>query len=298
MSQSSTSALKKVCTKETLSASFFILPSLLGFIVFFALPLIRGVWISFTDWDLFNPPAFIGVQNFVALFKDDVFWNSLWVTIQYVLWNIPLQTVLALLIAVVMTKIKTSSLLRGTLLLPWLLPNVVVALLGMVLLDPAIGIINEGLKYCGFGTVNFLTTVQLALPSIAFINIWKFMGYNALIVFAGIQGIPQEVNEAVIMDGAPPWKAFWAVTFPMIRNVMAFVITTSVIGSFQIYDTVAVATRGGPGHATWVMNFFITKTAFEEYKMGLGTAAALVLFLILVAVGFIQMRLMRADESD
>jgi multiple sugar transport system permease protein len=298
LSQSSTGAFKKVYTKETLSASFFILPSLLGFIVFFALPLIRGVWISFTDWDLFNPPTFIGVQNFVALFKDDVFWNSLWVTIQYVLWNIPLQTVLALLIAVVMTKIKTSSLLRGTLLLPWLLPNVVVALLGMVLLDPAIGIINEGLKYCGFGTVNFLTTVQLALPSIAFINIWKFMGYNALIVFAGIQGIPQEVNEAVIMDGAPPWKAFWAVTFPMIRNVMAFVITTSVIGSFQIYDTVAVATRGGPGHATWVMNFFITKTAFEEYNMGLGTAAALVLFLILVAVGFIQMRLMRADESD
>ena len=298
MSQHSPKTIKNVYTQETISAIFFILPSLLGFIMFFAFPLIRGVFISFTDWDMFNPPKFIGLQNFAALFKDDVYWNSLWVTIQYVLWNIPLQTVLALLIAVVMTKIKSSSLLRGTLLLPWLLPNVVVALLAMVLLDPTIGIINVCLKSFGFGPVNFLTTIQLALPSIAFINIWKFMGYNALIVFAGIQGIPQEVNEAVIMDGAPPWKAFWAVTFPMIRNVMAFVITTSVIGSFQIYDTVAVATRGGPGHSTWVMNFFITKTAFEEYKMGLATAGAIVLFLILVAVGFIQMRLMRADESD
>jgi multiple sugar transport system permease protein len=203
-----------------------------------------------------------------------------------------------LLIAVVMAKGRASNLLRGVLLLPWLLPNVVVALLAMVLLDPPIGIVNEGIKLLGMPAVNFLTTTELALPSVAAINIWKFMGYTALIVFAGIQGIPKEIDEAGLIDGASAWTSFTKITLPLLRPVLAFVVITSVIGSFQIYDTVAVATRGGPGHSTWVMNFFIVKGAFEEYRMGFATAASLLLFVVLLGVGFLQMRMMRADEAD
>ena len=283
---------------DTAIALFFIVPSLIGFIIFFAFPLLRGLYLSFTDWDLLGPANLVGFDNYAKLLQDDEFWNSLWVTVQYVLWNIPIQTVLALVIAVVMVKVRGSNLLRGALLLPWLLPNVVVALLAMVILDPAIGILNEGFRHLGLGTFNFLTTTELALPSIAFINIWKYMGYTALIVFAGLQNIPREIDEAALIDGASGWATFRKITLPLLRPVMAFVITTSVIGSFQIYDTVAVATRGGPANATWVMNFFIYKNAFEGYQMGYATAASMLLFLILLGVSFAQMRLMRADQAD
>ncbi len=283
---------------NSLTALAFILPSCLGFIVFFAVPLFRGIVISFTDWDLLCTAKFIGLENYKKLFLDSEFWNSLWVTFQYVLWNIPIQTVIAMVIALVMRGIKSSSLLRGAMIVPWLLPNVVVALLALAVLDPAIGIVNEGLKALGLHPLGFLTTTQLAMPSIAGINTWKFMGYTALIIFAGLQAIPREVEEAALIDGATGWTAFRKITLPLLRPVLAFVIVTSVIGSFQVYDTVAIATRGGPVNSTWVMNFFIFKNAFEGYQMGYATAASILLFFLLVGVGFLQIRMMRAGESD
>jgi multiple sugar transport system permease protein len=276
----------------------FIVPSLIGFLVFFAWPLVRGIQLSFTDWNLLGKASYVGFENYVKLFQDGEFWNSLWVTVQYVLWNIPIQTVLAMVIALIMARLKFSTLLRGALMLPWLLPNVVVALLALVVLDPAIGIVNEGLKAVGLRSLNFLTTTELAMPTIACVNTWKFMGYTALIIFAGLQGIPREIDEAARIDGAAGWTAFWKITLPLLRPVLAFVVITSVIGSFQVYDTVAVATRGGPVNATWVMNFFIYKNAFEGYQMGYATAASIVLFAILLGVGFLQIRMMRAGESD
>jgi multiple sugar transport system permease protein len=285
-------------SREILTALGFVLPSLVGFLIFLAWPLFKGLLISFTDWDLLTKRRFVGPENYINLFADGEFWNSLWVTLQYVLWNIPIQTVLAMGIALVMKRIKSSSLLRGALIVPWFLPNVVVALLALVILDPAIGIANEALKAMGLHPLSFLTTTQLAMPSIAGINTWKFMGYTALIIFAGLQGIPTEVEEAALIDGATGWTAFRKITLPLLRPVLAFVIVTSVIGSFQVYDTVAIATRGGPVNATWVMNFFIFKNAFEGYRMGYATAASMVLFVLLVGVGFLQIRLMRANESD
>jgi len=287
----------KYNAKEVATAFLFLLPSLVGFLLFFAFPLFRGFFISLTDWDLLSDAKWVGLANYGELLTDETFWNSLGVTLAYVLLNIPIQTVLALLIAVVMSKVRGSTVLKGVLLLPWLLPNVVVALLAMVLLDPTIGIVNEAVKGLGLGAINFLTTPELALSSVAAINIWKFMGYTALIVFAGMQGIPREIDEAGLIDGASAWVAFTKITLPILRPVLAFVVITSVIGSFQIYDTVAVATRGGPGHSTWVMNFFIVKSAFEEYRMGFAAAASLLLFLILLGVGFLQMHMMRGDEE-
>lgn len=289
---------KEYTSREILTALGFVLPSLVGFLVFFAWPLFRGLSISFTNWDLLGKARFIGLDNYKTLFADSEFWNSLWVTVQYVLWNIPIQTVIAMLIALIMARLQFSSLLRGAFLVPWLLPNVVAALLALVVLDPAIGIVNEGIKALGFHPLSFLTTTELAMPSIAGINTWKFMGYTALIIFAGLQGIPREIDEAALIDGATGWSLFRKITLPLLRPVLAFVVVTSVIGSFQVYDTVAIATRGGPVNATWVMNFFIYKNAFEGYHMGYATAASMVLFVLLLGVGFLQIRMMRAGEAD
>jgi multiple sugar transport system permease protein len=284
--------------RDSTVALAFIFPSLLGFLLFYALPLARGIYLSLTNWDLFNPPKFIGFKNYISLFHDGEFWNSLWVTVQYVLWNIPLQTVLALLIAFLMSRLRSSNLFRGVILLPWLLPNVVVALLWLVILDPAIGIVNEGIKALGGAPLGFLNTTELALPVIAGINTWKFTGYTALVIFAGLQNIPKEIDEAALIDGASDWRLFRKITLPLLRPVMTFVIITSVIGSFQIYDTVAVATRGGPIESTWVINFFIYKNGFEYYKMGYASAAAMILFLLLLGVSFVQLKMMRINDVD
>jgi len=284
--------------KELFVGLGFLLPSLFGFLLFFAYPTVRGLFISFTDWDLLTPAKFIGIDNYTALFADSAYWNSLWVTVQYVFWNIPAQTVLALAIAMMMNKLTKTGFLKGAFLIPWLIPNVIVAMLWLWLLDPSVGYLDEVVKAMGLPPLGFLANADTAMPLVAWINIWKWMGYNALILYAGLQGIPKEINEAAVIDGANGWKEFTKITLPMLRPVLAFILVTTIIGSFQIYDTVAIATRGGPVDATWVMNFYLFKYAFQEYHMGYATAGSMVLFALLFVVGLVQMRMMRAGEAD
>jgi len=130
------------------------------------------------------------------------------------------------------------------------------------------------------------------------INIWEYVGYTALLIFAGLQSIPGSVYEAASIDGASESQAFWRVTVPLLRPVLAFVAVTSVIGSFQIFDVIAITTKGGPVNATKVLNWYIYEQAFSRFNMGYATAISIILFLILIFVSMMQMRLMRAGESD
>ncbi len=279
-------------------AFLLILPSLIGFIAFYAVPAVRGVFISFTDWDLLTPAKVIGLENYLKLVKDPNFLNALKVTFYYVLLNIPLQTVLATIIAVMMSRLTKSILIRSILIVPWLMPGVVVGLLWLWLMDPNIGILNVALKSLGMNVVPFLNLPSLAMPSIALINIWQYVGYTALLLFAGLQSIPSSVYEAAAIDGASELQMFRRVTVPLLRPVLVFVMVTSVIGSFQIFDTIAITTKGGPVNATKVMNWYIYEQAFSRFNMGYATAISMVLFLMLIIVSLVQMRLMRAGESD
>ena len=283
---------------ETAVAALFILPSMIGFVLFYVIPAVRAVTISFTDWDLLTDPTNIGIENYQALLQDPNFWNSLKVTVYYVLLNIPLQTALAIVIAVLMDRATKSIIVRAIIILPWLFPNVVVGLLWLWMLDPNIGIVNVAIEALGFDAQPFLTSVELAMPSIAGINIWRHVGYTALLIFAGLQAIPKSVYEAAAIDGASEIRTFFQITIPLLRPVLVFVIVTSVIGSFQLFDTVAVTTAGGPINATEVLNWFIYENAFVRFNMGYATAISVVLFLMLVFVSLIQMRILRADESD
>ncbi len=266
--------------------------------MFYAIPAVRGVIISFSDWDLLTPARSVGLENYARLLKDPVFWNSLKVTVYYVLLNIPIQTLLAMIIAVMMSRLTKSIIIRAIIILPWLMPGVVVGLLWLWLMDPNIGIINEALRALGFGTVPFLNLPNTAMPSIAMINIWQFVGYTALLLFAGLQAIPGSVYEAAQIDGASEGQMFWKITIPLLRPVLVFVLVTSIIGSFQIFDTVAITTKGGPVNATKVLNYYIYEQAFTRFNMGYATAISMVLFLILIFISMMQMRLMRAGESD
>ena len=283
---------------ESITAFFFVLPSLIGFTVFYGVPAVRGLWISFTNWDLLRPAKFIGIENYVKLAQDKEFWNAMLVTVYYVLLNIPLQTMLAMIIAVMMYRLTKSMVIRALIILPWLMPPVVVGLIWLWLLDPNIGIVNVALKAFGLPMIAFLGLPQYAMPTIAMINIWEYVGYTALLIFAGLQSIPGSVYEAASIDGASESQTFWKVTVPLLRPVLVFVVVTSVIGSFQIFDTIAITTKGGPVNATKVMNWYIYEQAFSRFNMGYATAISIVLFAILIFVSMMQMRLMRAGESD
>ncbi len=284
--------------RETGVAWLFILPSVIGFAVFYAVPAVRGLLMSTTNWDLLTTPKSVGLANYAQLLNDNQFWHSLLVTLYYVLLNIPVQTVLAIAIAVLMDRFTKSTVLRGLLIVPWLMPMVVAGLLFTWLLDPSLGIINTVLQSIGITNVKFFGSVTQAMPSVALVNIWRHMGYMALLVFAGLQTIPKPLYEAGAMDGANEWRLFWSITLPLLRPVLVFVIVTSVIGSFQVFDVIAVTTKGGPVDATRVVVWYIYEYAFQRFQMGYATTISMALFLILVSVSFLQMRMMRAGESE
>ena len=283
---------------ETWFAFLFILPSMIGFILFYAVPAVRGLFISFTDWDLLTPAQPVGLANYQKLITDVDFWKALWITLNYAVINIFIQTVLAILIAVLMDRLTKSIVVRGILILPYLFSNVVVALLWLWMLDPTLGIVNSFLEFIGIGRQPFLGAPNQALASIAGINIWRHMGYTALLVFAGLQTVPKDVYEAGAIDGAGELRMFWNITLPLLRPVLVFVLVTTIIGSFQVFDTIAITTQGGPAQATRVIMWYIFEFAFDRFNMGYATAISIALFFILILITLLQLRVLRAGESD
>jgi len=295
------SLLNWITNNQVVLGYLFILPSLIGFILFYAYPALRAVGMSFTEWNLLSDPKFVGLENYQDIFADDRFWRSLQNTVSYVLWNIPLQTVLAIFFAVMLDKFSNavSTVMRSVMILPWLMPNVIVALLWLWILDPAIGIGNVILSAVGVPEQEFLGNPNQAIGWIAAINIWRHAGYTAILVFAGLKTIPKSLYEAADIDGASGWVQFTRITLPLLRPVLVFVLVTSVIGSFQVFDTIAVTTDGGPAGATRVIIFYIIDEVFNRrISMGTATAASVVLFTILVSVTIVQMRFLQADQSD
>ncbi len=295
------SFLDKITNNEALLAYIFILPSLIGFIAFYAVPALRAFYISFQEWNLLSDARYVGLDNYQNLLNDRRFVDSLRITVVYVLWNIPLQTVIAIFMAVVLERFSTgiSTLMRGILILPWLMPNVVVALLWLWILDPSIGIMNEFLIWIGIGKQPFMGSPDQAIQSIAGINIWRHAGYNAILIFAGLKLIPRSLYEAAAIDGANGVRQFFSITLPLLRPVLVFVLVTSVIGSFQVFDTIAVTTGGGPAGSTRVVIYYIFEQVFERrIRMGTATAASVILFMILVTITLIQMRFLRSKQSD
>jgi multiple sugar transport system permease protein len=292
---------KRWISKETLLAWVFILPSLLGITLFVIIPTMRGFYLSFTDSDLLSHANFIGLDNYHRLIGDPQFWKSLGITTRYVLFNIPLQTALALALAMAMWRLTQSVLVRAIIFLPYLIPILMVMLVWMTILHYDFGPSNALLQWIGGASarIGFLSQ-DLIIPSIALINTWRHVGYVALLFFAGLQTIPKELYEVATIDGASEWRIFRSVTLPLLRPVMVFVLITSLVGAFQVYDSVAVAAvpSGGPGDATRVIFWYIVNLAFVRFDMGYAAAVAVALFLISMAIAWINMRYFRAGSSD
>ena len=285
-------------SRETLIALLFILPSFIGFAVFYAYPTIRGFWLSLTDYNLLSPPTFVGLENFQRMFGDALFWNGLLVTVEYVILNIGFQTVLALILAVLLDRLVKSGFLRSVFVMPWLIANVVVAIVWFWMLDFNLGIVNEFIEAIGLDRIPFFGSTFWVIPTVAWINVWRHLGYTAILIFAGLQAIPKDVYEAGSVDGASESKMFWGITIPLLRPVLALVLVVTMIGSFQVFDTVAVTSDGGPVNASRVIQLYIFEKAFEQFEFGYGSALSVALFIILLIITVVQMRVLRASQSD
>ncbi|MGI5473172.1 carbohydrate ABC transporter permease [Streptomyces sp. CA-132043] len=279
-------------------AAVFIAPAMLGFLVFLLWPTLRGVWLSFTRFNLLTPAEWVGLDNYVRMVNDPLFWESLWVTVEYVVINIGVQTVAALAIAVLMQRLTQSAVLRGIVLTPYLVSNVVAGIVWLWMLDTQLGIANRVIGALGVGHIPFLADGTWAIPTIALINVWRHVGYTALLLFAGLQAIPNDVYEAAKVDGASEWRMFWRVTLPLLRPVLAVVLIMTVIGSFQVFDTVAVTTLGGPANASNVLQFYIYNSAFGRFQFGYASAMSVALLAVLSVITVVQYRLTRAGRTD
>ena len=280
------------------TAALFLLPAAVGFTVFHLWPTARTVYLSFTDYSLLAPPGWVGLENYRRLADDPRFWNALLVTAEYVVINIGVQTVVAIAMATLMHRLTRSTLVRGILLLPYLIANVVVALVWYTMLDSQLGVVNQLLTWIGVDPVAFFGETSTAVPTIALVNVWRHMGYTALLIFAGLQAIPRTTYEAAEIDGAGEHAVFWRITMPLLRPVLALVLVLTVIGSFQIFDTVAVTTRGGPVDSTRVIYYYIYEQAFQQFNFGYAAALCVVLLVILAGVAVAQLKLLRAGDSD
>lgn len=291
-------ALSPARRAEILTAWALVLPALIGFVAFYALPTWRAITISLTDWNLLKPAQFVGLDNYAQMLQDGKFWNGMKLSAWYVLLNIPVQIAMGLFLAVAMDRLTRSLFVKSIVLLPYLLSNVLVALIWLWLLDPVMGGVNHVIDALGGQRQAFFSGVDQAMLTVAAVNIWRHMGLVAMLFLAGLQNIPRNLYEAAALEGASEWDMFRRITLPLLRPIMVFVLVTSVTGSFQIFDTIAITTNGGPLDSTRVIVHYIVQNAFSFYKMGYASAMSMTLCLVMVAYTFVQMRVMRAHEND
>ncbi|MFI9489594.1 carbohydrate ABC transporter permease [Promicromonospora sp. NPDC052451] len=282
---------------DAVAAAVLLLPALAGFAVFYVYPTLRGAWYSMTDFNLLNEPGFVGADNFRTLAADEQVWTSLRITAVFAVGNLAIMLVLALALAALMQRLRLRTWVRSLLLLPWLVPNVAIALIWGWLLDANVGFLKNLLDAVGIEGVTFYNP-DAALWIVVVISVWSGLGYTALLLYAGMLQVPAELYEAGALDGAGETRMFFRLTLPLIRPVLALVLVVSLIGSFQVFDLVQVGYGNNPIPEVRVIYYYIYQQAFSFYKMGYASAIALLLVVILGALTYVQMRLMRADRSD
>lgn len=279
----------------------FILPNLVGVLVFLAFPVVFALYMSFTDWDVLTEANFVGLDNYRTLFTDDpLFWTSLWNSTYYVLLTVPTSIVIGLGLAVAMNQaVRGITFFRAAMYIPVLTSAVAVAFIWRWIFNSDVGLLNSLLYRLGLpSTIGWLTDENWAMISLAIMAVWKSVGYYAVILFAALQGVPRSLYEAAELDGASSWRRFINITVPMIGPALLFVTVIAVIGSFQVFDQVYLITNnGGPGTSTYVYNLHLYNNAFQFFRMGYASAMAYILFAILFFITWLQLRIGRKRAS-
>ena len=288
----------KLNLREHLEGYLFISPWLLGTVLFALGPILASFGLAFTRWNLFTEPEYVGWANFQKLAHDPLFYKSVFNTIYYAVFAVPLGLVLALGLAMLVNhRLRGVNFFRTAFFLPNVVAGIAMLLLWKWLFDPNFGLINlfldwtglmAVLEWSGMGRPQWISSRAGAMPGMIFMSIWG-LGGSMMIFLAGLQNIPRELIEAAQLDGAGPWKRFRYVTVPLLTPTIFFLTMIGVIASLQIFNQAYVMTQGGPAHATLFYVLYLFQTAFERFQMGYACAMALVLFIITLIVSLIQL---------
>lgn len=281
--------------RRNLVAYSFIAPNFIGFAVFTLGPIIAAFVMAFMKWDGNNPAEFVGVQNFLAIFGDDRFIAALKNTAIYAVFTVPFTLIIALALAILLNqKIRGRNFFRTVTFFPYVASLVAVAAVWNMLFTPAKGgIVNQVFLHLGLTPLKWAASPKTVLMTIILFSIWKNMGYYMVIYLAGLQGVNGELYEAASLDGANAWQKFCYVTVPQLRPTTFFVTIILTINCFKVYDIVYMLAGGSNGivnKSAVVLVYYIYEEAFGNWRLGTASAAALVLFAIVLVITLIQFR--------
>ena len=280
-------------------AYLMLAPYLLVFVMFLIFPSIHGLYLSFTDAQLGSREiAWIGLENYTWVLTDPLFATVLLNTLIFVLESTPLLIAVPLLLAVALNRgLPFQGLLRGAFFVPFTLSVSVIGITWWWLLEPGFGLLNGFLRGLGASPLPWLTTPGWAMLGVVVATVWWTAGYNLVLFLAGLQAIPMGVYEAARIDGANAWREFRYITLPLLRPTMLLVVVIQVIASFQVFGQVFVMTTGGPGDSTRTVIQYVYEAAFVNRRMAEGSAAAWILFVIIVVFSWIQFRVLRGHTE-
>ncbi|RHW18444.1 sugar ABC transporter permease [Sphingomonas gilva] len=281
----------------------FVSPALLAIGLFFAVPAIASLFLSFTDFDIYALAdlanlRFVGLQNYGRLIENPLFWRAMGNTLWFVVIGVPLTVGLSLAAALLVNArtLKWRPVWRVALFAPYVTTLVATAVVWRYLLHTRYGLVNYALGWFGIEPIDWLGSPTASLPAILIFVAWKTFGYNMIIFMAALQTVPHELHEAARIDGAGPWARFRHVTLPAIAPVVLLVSILSVAGFFQLFAEPYVMTQGGPAQSTVTVLYFMYEEGFKWWNLGSGAAVAFILFVMIFAVTMAQLAVARRAE--
>ncbi len=286
---------KKRRSGDGLTAFFFLLPNIVGFFMFTAIPVLASLLISFYDWPIIGDMKFVGFNNYIRLFtKDALFVKVIGNTVFYAVIYVGLNIVIAMSLALWLTsRIHFANVYKSLFFIPQVTPIVATSLIWKWLYLPQFGLVNQFLGLLGIPDINWLGTMEWAMLGIIIMSVWQGFGYNMVLFTAGLYGIPHTIIEASIIDGAGSWKRFWKITLPLLSPTLFFAVVMTVISSFQVFDQTMIMTNGGPANSTNTIVLYLFQNGFTFFKMGYASSIAWVLFAIILVLTMIQMKLQK-----
>ena len=286
----------KLTWKRTLWAYIFLLPNLIFVLVFAFIPTLVALYLSFNTWSILQPAEWVGLANYRELLEDEIFIRSIRNTFYFLGVITPVRLVIGLAVALLLNQaLHFRSFFRTITFMPWITSGVVVASIWLWLYNPEFGILNYMLSELGFNGLFWYTDPEQAMPSLIIAALWRSVGWVVIIYLAGLQNVPQEYHEAAMIDGANSWQRLRHITLPLLRPTTLFILITTMIGSFEMFDLVFVMTGGGPINSTTVMAHQIYENAFTFLKMGYAASQAFVLFSIIMVITLISFKWLRSD---
>lgn len=276
--------------------TFLLVPLAIN-LVFRVVPLVSTVFLSFSEWNIVRRPSFVGLKNYTSMFADEVFKMSVGSTVVFSVTVTLFSVVIALMLALLLNEswFPGRVTFRVIFFIPAVCSMVAISIIWMWLYDPEYGLINYLLNVLGVESRRWLSDTRLALPSLVIMTVWANIGFNMVIYLAGLQGIPEQLMESSLIDGAGRARQIWSIVLPMLKPTTFFVVATQFVRSFKIFGPIHVLTQGGPVNRTNLLVYYLFQNGFQWFKMGYASAISIVLLAMIIIVTLVQDKLFKTD---